>query len=127
MIRKREYSPEQGPLTMRPISLHAAGNEESGRYWRGGLENVIIAFQEKPYWAGKRNKIIGLREPLRKGKDAVLTYRRNFELDSLPLLSTPEAASSGWQKDGDHERCIYFDAVELFSQYIPLPTQEVQK
>jgi hypothetical protein len=60
--------------------------------------------------------VVGLREPLRKGADSVKTYRTNFEIPLLPALAGAEAREGGWQGD----RCIYFDAVELFDQYLPL-------
>jgi hypothetical protein len=136
VIRAREYTTSEGLLNMRPVRLNTQAGDSRGRAWRGGLEDVIVAFQHGPDWAKKHNKVIGLREPLRKGSDAVRTYLTNFELGQLPSLGSPEAANSGWQDDKkwdekegkelDIRRCVYFDVVELFDQYIPLPTQEVK-
>ncbi len=123
-IREREYVTSAGPLTMRPVRLRAEAPDASGRYWRDGLERVILEFKLGSFWADKKNKVVGLREPLRKGREDVRTYLRNFSLHALPPLGAPEAASTGWQPDGEELRCVYFDAVELFDQYIPLSLAE---
>jgi hypothetical protein len=122
VIRKREYEVKAGKLTLRPVRIDQGNQRGSGRYWRDGLEDVILQFKNHTYWSKRKNKVVGLREPLRKGMDDVRTYRRNFDIELLPELAGSEARETGWQ-DG---RCIYFDAVELFDHYLPIEKQEAQ-
>lgn len=116
LIREREY--QAGKLVLRPVRLDQGDQKDTGRYWRGGLESAILKFKNAPYWSKRKNKVVGLREPLRKGPDEVVTYFRNFEikLSELPELASANARQTGWLAD----RCLYFDAVELFDQYLPL-------
>jgi hypothetical protein len=117
LIREREYTTQDNkPLNLRPLRIDQGDQKDSGRYWNGGLEDVLRKFKNDPYWSKHKNKVVGLREPLRKGANSVKTYRTNFEVPLLPALAGTEARESGWQ-DG---RCMYFDAVELFDQYISL-------
>ncbi|HKJ38877.1 MAG TPA: hypothetical protein VJ972_08885 [Anaerolineales bacterium] len=120
LIREREYSAKEGELNLRPVRIDPGDQKDSGRYWRGGLESVILKFKNDAYWSKRKNKVVGLRDHLRKGADAVKTYRTNFEIQLLPELASASARENGWQE----KRCIYFDAVELFDQYLPLEKQE---
>lgn len=116
-IREREYTARNGkPLNLRPLRLDRGDSKQGGRYWYGGLDEVVLQFKNGSYWSKRKNKVVGLREPLRKGADSVRIYRTNFELPLLPALAGVDARESGWQDD----RCVYFDAVELFDQYLPL-------
>lgn len=121
-IRKREYlsTSEGKPLYMRPVSLQAnAETNENGRYWQAGIERLIQTFQSDTYWSQRRNKVKGLRLPLRQGPAAVDTYLQNYELGLLPALLPSD---SRHQKEGwDGERCLYFDAIELMDHYLALP------
>ena len=119
VIREREYEVKEGLLTMRPLALERGDKESNRRYWHNGIERVVHEFKYK--WKERKNKVVGLREPLRKGADHVATYCRNFELGPLPALPGTNAQETGWH-DG---RCVYFDAVELFDHYLPLEKQEV--
>lgn len=119
LIREREYTNKRGkPLTLRPVRLDQGDQKDTGRYWRDGLESAILKFKNDPYWSKRKNKVVGMREPLRKGPQEVVTYFRNFEIkiSKLPELATANARETGWLDD----RCLYFDAVELFDQYRPL-------
>jgi len=111
-IRKREYTVSDGKLYMRPMNLDTWHN----------VEKVIAAFSGE-YWGEKRNKVIGLRESLRKGPDAVAKYIQDFALRDLPEIAGDEARRTGW-KDGI---CQYFDAIELLEHYVALKNEEVQK
>ena len=109
-IREREYLAEDNsPLYRRPLTL-----EEWGK-----VEAVIHKFSDG--WA--RNKVFGLREPLRKGGSAVKKYRQDFELPLLPEIAGREACKTGW-KDG---KCYYFDAIELLDHYVALKSGEGKK
>ncbi len=111
-IREREYRAENGKfLHRRPLTL-----EEWGR-----VEDVIYKFKDENKWA--RNKVFGLREPLRKGEDAVEKYRQDFKLPELPEIAGQEARQKGWA-DG---KCYYFDAIELLDHYVALKNEEAQK
>lgn len=102
------------------MRIDQGDQKETGRYWRNGFEDVLLKFKNDPYWSKRKNKVIGLREPLRKNRDAVQTYRRNFDINLLPELAGTTARENGWQ-DG---RCIYFDAIELFDHYLPIEGEE---
>ncbi len=111
-IRKREYCAENGNfLYRRPLTL-----EEWGR-----VEDVIYKFKDENKWA--RNKVFGLREPLRKGAAAVEKYRQDFQLPKLPEIAGEEAQTTGWA-DG---KCYYFDSIELLDHYVALKNEEARK
>ena len=64
--------------------------------------------------ADQRNKLIGLREPLRQGTNAVTHYRHFYSLAPLPVIANyPNTATTGWLED----RCAYFDAIEALDFY----------
>jgi len=115
-IRAREYVAQwentTGELVMRPVRLHDHGDE--WRTWPR-LERVITQFSEGD-WKQKRNKVIGLREPLRQGQDAVRKYRDTYGLEPLPELSQqlPGLQETGWYGN----RCGYFDAIEALDFYL---------
>lgn len=111
-IRQREYSVPAGKLNLRPLTL--AG-------WRK-LEGVMEAFNGD-YWGEKHNKVIGLREPLRNGPDAVEKYIREFDLRELPEFAGAESRKNGWQSGV----CQYFDAIELLDHHKTLKNKEGQK
>jgi len=108
-IRKREYRAENGkPLQRRPMTL-----EEWSQ-----VEEVVHTFDNEQQWA--RNKVFGLREPLRKGPDAVEKYLQDFHLPELPEIAGEEAQKTGWT-DG---KCYYFDAIELLDHSLALESKQ---
>ena len=110
-IRKREYRAEDGKsLHRRPLTL-----DEWSR-----VEGVIHKFNDEEKWA--RNKVFGLREPLRKGREAVEKYIQDFQLPNLPEIAGEEAQKTGWA-DG---KCYYFDAIELLDHYVALKNKEAK-
>ncbi len=115
---KRQDKVSQKNLCMRPIRLYAADGDQSGRYWEDGLEQVIREFNSAVPWVESRNKVIGLREPLRSGPKATEQYRKNYALASLPAILPGNEAHRivGWNGD----RCVYFDAIELLDHYVPV-------
>jgi hypothetical protein len=115
-IRRRHYRVPAGWLTMRPVPL-----PEDADLWRSwpGFARVVMRLLTGDDWAGKRNKVIGLRQALRDGPDAVVRFRTAYELKALPELSPAVAAlqERGWDGAG---RCGYFDAVEAIDFFLPL-------
>ena len=116
-IRQREYTVSNGSLLMRPLRLRE-GNEQDGRYWENGIAKVIETFQQDVIWTKRRNKVKGLREPLRSGPLAVASYRRNYRLQPLPALlpGDTQHCENGWSG----KQCVYFDAIELLDHHVPL-------
>ncbi|MGM3309666.1 Cas10/Cmr2 second palm domain-containing protein [Anabaena sp. WFMT] len=119
-IRKREYQitvdKKNWNLAMRPVRLD--NNSSDWRTWEG-FTQVVKEFQEGKDWKDRHNKIMALREVLRKGyiEEFLLAYK----LPHLPLF--PESSgqneqlkNQGW-KDGV---CGYFDAIEALEFYIGL-------
>jgi hypothetical protein len=106
-------------LEMRPLLLHAnTGHPEEWRAWPN-LARVTKTLLVDEAWAGKHNKVIGLRNALREGPGAVERFRVAYSLKKLPELA-PNIAKmqeTGW--DGQN-RCGYFDAVEALDLYLPL-------
>jgi hypothetical protein len=116
-IREREYTVDDGKLYLRPLKLK---DGEDFRSW-DIVKAVIEDFQnkdknkdEKDRWS--HNKVIGLREPLRKGEKATQEYRLNFDLPQLPEIEGGLARDKGWANG----RCYYFDAIELLDHYAPI-------
>jgi hypothetical protein len=109
-IREREYTSDLGhSLVLRPLTL-----DRGDRSWEK-VQAVLNGFNDD-YWSRKHNKVIGLREPLRKEEDAVKQYRLDFDLKELPDITGPDAREAGWTDS----TCWYFDAVELLDHHIPL-------
>ena len=133
-IREREYeilrdNKDNKPykLYMRPIRLHPAGND--WRTW-DNFSSVTNTFNtandDKQNWSGKRNKIMGLRQVLRDGSEAVELFRRAYDIKPLPAMRTqrghpPDSLSiGGW----DGTVCGYFDPIEAMDFFISLDWQE---
>lgn len=112
-IREREYTVSGGGLTMRPVRLKSQNNE--WRTWNGFSE-VVEEFIAGEDWKDRRNKVIALREVLRKGPEATKQFLKAYGLTQLPKF--PEAnqllEESGWWD----ERCGYFDAIEAMEFYM---------
>lgn len=115
-IREREYTVPEGSLLMRPVRLKKEEDTQDGRYWQNGIERIIRELDNERKYA--RNKVKGLRRPLREGADTTQTYRENFAIEPLPELlpGDKDHIETGW----DGKRCLYFDAIELMDHYIPL-------
>lgn len=120
-IREREYKVPAGDLAMRPVLLQEQGNE-----WRTwiGFTKVIREFL-KDGWQDRQNKVMALREVLRRGPEATKEFLIAYRLESLPIF--PDAvgkrrnqfAKDGWSTPtGD--TCCYFDAIEALDFYIGL-------
>lgn len=123
-IREREYQvPDggcKGYLVMRPLLLE--GDQEEWRNWKN-FQSVVTEFITGKDWQGKRNKVIALREVLRKGSDATNQFRQLYQLNHLPFGITEDLEKEGWTDSSrkDEERvCGYFDAIEAMEFYLPL-------
>lgn len=126
-IRKREYQVPEGRLTMRPVRLQQS--EQSDGEWRtwNDFAGVVRMFNTDPNWAGRRNKVIALREELRRGSEATRKFVSAYGLKHLPPLSKldSELQQCGWTdvpklNSGGERVCGYFDAIEAKEFYISL-------
>lgn len=112
VIRSREYMSEnKKKLYIRPIALKK-GADANTRSW-DEVNSVLQAFNKAP-WSESHNKVVSLREPLRKGPADVEQYRLNFGLGKLPDFAG--ASETGWFED----RCAYFDIIELLDHHVSL-------
>jgi len=108
---------------MRPIRLK--GENEKWQNW-DDFEAVVREFNIGDDWRDKRNKVIALREVLRKGSDATKQFLHLYrfvkkEFPSFDHASDDDLKINGWTDDGKGERvCGYFDAIEAMEFYISL-------
>jgi hypothetical protein len=118
-IREREYTCQDGKLTMRPLRIGSIGSD-----WRSWdmFTHIIEDFRTKKEWTERRNKVNELGEVLRNGKSAVEQFLQAYGLPPLPdIQSYPDASKTGWIGD----RCTCFDAIEALEFFVPL--EEVKK
>lgn len=117
-IREREYQGVEGNLAMRPVLL---AQDDEWRTWQS-ISKVIHELNDGEQWKDKRNKVIALREILRKGENATKEYLTAYNLGNLPLFSecSTQLAESGWADDSGKRICGYFDAIEAMEFYFPL-------
>ena len=132
-IREREYCVAAGNLTPRPLPL--TGDGLSGRTWATwqhyqaifagflypqpkSVASISDDTKDEDGWNTRTNKLIGLREVLRKGGNEVKQYLKNFKLPDLPVIptATSDMQTTGW----DSHYCGYFDAIEALDFYLPL-------
>lgn len=118
-LREREYRSRSGHnLLMRPVRLDIAATPVGSKYWRSWetFVNVTRNFQDNREWDEKRNKIKGLREPLRDGGQSVKLFRKNYDVGLLPDIPGQSMRETGWHG----EDCGYFDAIEAIDFYVHL-------
>ncbi len=113
LIRRKEYTLEdkKSKLNLRPLTM--SGGVTS---WQT-VKDVMSTF--KTQWAGQHNKVVGLREVLRKGSgESVRKYLQDFDLleKKLPEIPGIDVRETGWQTGV----CYYFDAIELLDHYVAL-------
>lgn len=117
-IRRREYQVPDGSLAMRPVLLRDSDDE--WRTWPGFVQ-IIQEFSQNE-WRERKNKVMALREVLRRGPDAVKEFLLAYRLKSLPefprTIGTRRKpfAEKGWLD----KRCGYFDAIEAIDFYLGL-------
>lgn len=124
-IREREYRINgnivEKKLTMRPIRLK--GDDGQWQNW-DNFQQVVTEFITGEDWEGKRNKVIALREVLRKGSEATKQFLYAYRLSHLPVFSQASVEDlkiEGWIDDDSGERiCGYFDAIEAMEFYLPI-------
>jgi hypothetical protein len=109
-IRKAEYAIPKGDLYLRPLRLFPADYDLDGRAWYGRVEPLTSHFRRE--WSAARNKVKALHQALRA--DTVAEFLRDYELPRLPELipGSEKYTETGW-----HDRCGYFDALELMDHY----------
>ncbi|MGF1673925.1 MAG: hypothetical protein ACFCUV_09605, partial [Rivularia sp. (in: cyanobacteria)] len=119
-IRQREYEvvkdEEKWDLAMRPLWLH---QEDEWRTW-SGFTQVVSEFKQGQNWKGRKNKIMALREVLRKGSiEAVEEFLRTYSLPNLPLLPESSGQNEQLKQQGwKDKKCGYFDAIEAMDFYL---------
>jgi hypothetical protein len=122
VIRDREYSftkeNAKGEKVKHHLNLRPLVLQNLVQSWQS-VENIMSVLQDTKPWSESHNKVIGLREPLRNGAEAVKQYRLNYDLPPLPEIAGDKAAQSGWL--GAH--CIYFDAIELLDHHVSLKVE----
>lgn len=124
-IRKLEYQITNDKdiwhLEMRPVRLKKHSSE--WRTWEG-FTQVVKEFKEGDKWKDSHNKVMALREVLRKASnDATKEFLLAYKLSQLPSFSESsvqteheQLARNGWLNN----RCGYFDAIEAMEFYIEL-------
>lgn len=125
-IRDREYRvriPEEDKkicnLEMRPVLL----KDESNSKWRNweGFKIVVKELKEGEKWKGRRNKVVALRDVLRRGRYATQEFLRNYDLGPLPCFPDSSGRSQSLVTDGWVDKiCGYFDAIEAMDFYLSL-------
>jgi hypothetical protein len=122
-IREREYQGPEGKLYMRPVLL--TQNDE-WHTWQG-ITKVIQELNNGERWKEKRNKVIALREVLRKGSRATKEYLKASDLGDLPLFKNDDNQATQLSQNGWLNRiCGYFDAIEAMEFYVSL-TEDVNE
>lgn len=126
-VRKREYRADNGyELWMRPVRIDLGDPPTQSSFWRSwdNFEKVVRAFKNNEDWKDKRNKVLTLREMLRRGEEAVQEFLQNFEQKKLPEIPTQKPMSNGgWAG----EACGYFDPIEALDFFVPLEKGEVNE
>ncbi|WP_460202277.1 Cas10/Cmr2 second palm domain-containing protein [Scytonema sp. NUACC21] len=132
-IRKREYKPSVGNLTMRPIRLK--DHDTDDMQWRTWFNFINVVHHFNGYyddvegnepWKARRNKVIALREVFRHGSNKTKQFMNIYGIKALPPLSkVNNLEHAGWIQDISPEdtcelRCGYFDAIEALDFYIDL-------
>lgn len=119
VIRKREYSVRNGDLnlTVRPLKMKG-----DVRSWET-VKQVMRGFKKD--WGEKHNKVVGLREPLRNGGNAVRKYLQDYDLMKikLPKINGLSIEETGWHDN----RCYYFDAIELLDHHVSLEAEKAEE
>lgn len=116
-IREREYQGAEGKLYMRPVLL---AQDAEWRTWQG-IKKVIQELNNGEKWKDKRNKVIALREILRKGSQATKEYLKAYGLGDLPLFKDDDNQATQLSQNGWlNGICGYFDVIEAMEFYVSL-------
>jgi hypothetical protein len=119
-IREREYRSQANyPLEMRPLLLKP--DRYDWRTWES-FAHVINEFEQEE-WKNRRNKVMALREVLRRDANATKEFLTAYRLSRLPEFpksisktAREDLAKQGWTGN----TCGYFDAIEAIDFYLPL-------
>jgi hypothetical protein len=124
-IREREYhlkipeSKKTAHLEMRPVLLEK--HQSDWHTWEGFSQVIKELNKEGGYWKERRNKVIALREVLRKGSNATKEFLNACRLEPLPPIPDSSGRSKNLSQDGWLDGvCGYFDAIEAMEFYISL-------
>jgi hypothetical protein len=112
-IREREYKVgNDKKLSLRPIRLKQTANK--WRTWED-FQEVVDQFANSLEWKGRRNKVMTLRDALRKGPNATREFLAAYRLKELPKYPEAEGllAKQGWIG----KECGYFDAIEAIDYF----------
>jgi hypothetical protein len=109
-VREREYTIGRRTLLMRPVRLTSMDGDWHS--WET-FTRVVMHFKGEQ-WAGRRNRILALRDALRGGPEAVKLFLYDVELEDIP--QRPDMKTQGWQGG----ECGYWDAIEALDFYVPL-------
>ena len=116
-IRKREYETTDSKdqeLCMRPIRVFPDGDD--WRTWNV-FSSLAYTFKTGDEWKDRHNKIIALREALRKGSDEVKNFLSLNNGIRLPeIINQRDMNKKGFQAG----RCGYFDAIEAVDFFVKL-------
>ena len=121
-IRQREYqiniNNQLLDLAMRPLWLE---NQDEWRTW-SGFTQVVREFKQGDEWKARQNKIMELREVLRKGYiDAIEQFLLTYKLPNLPSFPDSSGQSEQLMKQGwTSNTCGYFDAIEAMDFYLAI-------
>lgn len=133
-IRQAEYTASDGgKLTARPLLLDS---NDTWRTW-DNFQQVVAQFQQDE-WRNSHNKMLALREALRRGQTGVKQFVTIRQMDGqLPQIAIPPRKEGhphsqlkhGWVVEGDNpqddkrpdeRRCAHFDAIEIHEMFEPL-------
>jgi hypothetical protein len=123
-IRQREYTAQNGKdLFLRPVRL--SSTEQNWKSWNN-IAQMVTTLNTDEAWRDRRNKVMALREVLRRGDEAVKQFTTQYKIEKLPSyngISESDVTTTGWcdLPGGENRRaCAYFDAIELMDFYLPL-------
>lgn len=123
-IRRREYElGDNDRLYMRPVRLRSASSD--WRTWEN-FSRITHAFNSDKEWAGKRNKVMKLRQVLRGGEASVKQFIAAYDdINCLPEMTKQPVGldTSGW----DGNVCAYFDPIEAMDFFVLLDGQQEER
>ena len=129
-VRNREYTSDMGinqkecsgDLLMRPIRL--SDPRIDWHNWEM-FQKLLRDFKSGNKWKEKRNKVMALREALRRGPQAVELFLNSFRPPELlhAIGREQNMMTEGWQGT----ECGYFDAIEAMDFYLDLDNLPVEQ
>lgn len=118
-IRRLEYTADTGNcLLARPIRAGGPSHDGQWRNW-DEFARLVVTFKQGENWAGRRNKLIAMRNALRGGPSTFQLFCNNYRIPKQHLPEIPgqdDMQTDGWQD----KRCGYFDAIEAVDFFVSL-------